>query len=353
MTPRRRRPDDPSRRWLVWASAVVAVVSLAVAAFAIWNRPAAVQKTRGPPDDSAATRPGAHLVSSHHARRPDRGLRHAAGDRRGAALPARSECVRASRGGWFERRAATVLFAGWQMGGVLRAGAAAEGRGQRWSSDPAGRSAQSHRRDVERRQHDHLRGVARLRALADSCRRRDARISDQARWRGTGIRARVSASPSGRTTASCSRSGDNGKEARCCRWTRAAGMWCCPRPAFASGMFEATAGSAGRILLVDQTAGLMAAPFDPARPAPTSVDASVLTDVYYDVENESRGWLAVSTTGTAVYATGNPSRTSLVWVDRDGKIEPLAKDQDVVSGSQHVAGRAEGRGQARARSVDA
>ena len=37
--------DDPSRRRLVWASAVVAVVSLAVAAFAIWNRPAPVQKT--------------------------------------------------------------------------------------------------------------------------------------------------------------------------------------------------------------------------------------------------------------------------------------------------------------------
>ena len=57
------------------------------------------------------------------------------------------------------------------------------------------------------------------------------------------------------------------------------------------------------------------------------------SDVYYDVENESLGWLAVSTTGTAVYATGNPARTSLVWVDREGKIEPLVKDQACIGRS--------------------
>ena len=102
-----------------------------------------------------------------------------------------------------------------------------------------------------------------------------------------------------------------------------------PVTRFASGMFEATRGSIGRILLPDQTAGIRAAPFDAARPAPTNVEASVLTDVYYDVENETRGWLAVSTTGTAVYATGNPARASLVWADREGKIEPLVKDQDL------------------------
>ena len=38
-------PDDRRRQLLVWASAAIAVVSLAVAAFAIWNRPTAVQKT--------------------------------------------------------------------------------------------------------------------------------------------------------------------------------------------------------------------------------------------------------------------------------------------------------------------
>ena len=83
-------------------------------------------------------------------------------------------------------------------------------------------------------------------------------------------------------------------------------------------------GRSGRLLIVDETAGIRAAPFDPERPARTSADASVLDNVYYDIETEGRGWLAVSNNGTAVYAAGNPAKTSLVWVDRDGKIEPSA-----------------------------
>ena len=38
-------PNRQTRQPLVWASAVIAVASLALAAFAVWNRPAAVQKT--------------------------------------------------------------------------------------------------------------------------------------------------------------------------------------------------------------------------------------------------------------------------------------------------------------------
>ena len=102
-----------------------------------------------------------------------------------------------------------------------------------------------------------------------------------------------------------------------------------PVAGFAAGMFEATGGSAGRILLVDQAAAMRVAPFDAAHPRSTSVEASILSEVYYDVENESHGWLAVSTTGTAVYAPGNPARASLVWVDREGKVEALAKGQDL------------------------
>jgi serine/threonine protein kinase len=107
-----------------------------------------------------------------------------------------------------------------------------------------------------------------------------------------------------------------------------------PTTAFATAWFDPSSGrgpggSAGRLLLVDETAGLRAAPFDPGRPARTSADASVLDNVYSDISTESRGWLATSNNGTAVYAYGNPSRTSLVWVDRDGKTEPLRKEQDV------------------------
>jgi hypothetical protein len=102
-----------------------------------------------------------------------------------------------------------------------------------------------------------------------------------------------------------------------------------PGTSFAFGIFDAMRGSTGRLLVVDHTAGMMAAPFDAAHPARTSADITVLNNVYYDVEIEVRGWLAVSNTRTAVYAPGNPAKTSLVWVDREGKIESLGKDQDV------------------------
>ena len=102
-----------------------------------------------------------------------------------------------------------------------------------------------------------------------------------------------------------------------------------PVGAIGATMFDAAGGSSGRLLIVDQAAGIKAAPFDPAHPARTSADTSVLSNVYYDVEIEQRGWLDVSNTGTAVYASGNPAKTSLVWVDREGKIETLSKEQDL------------------------
>jgi len=102
-----------------------------------------------------------------------------------------------------------------------------------------------------------------------------------------------------------------------------------PKPTFAAGIFDGSRGSTGRLLVVDQAAGIMAAPFDVAHPVRTSADTTVLANVYYDVETESQGWLAVSNTGTAVYAPGNPAKTSLVWVDQDGKIESLGKEQDL------------------------
>lgn len=107
-----------------------------------------------------------------------------------------------------------------------------------------------------------------------------------------------------------------------------------PATSFAAALVDtasisgARAGT-GRLLLVDTGGGLRAAPFDPGRPAPTTADALVLENVYSDVSTESRAWLATSSNGTAVYAAGNPSRTSLVWVDREGKTEPLREESDV------------------------
>jgi Tol biopolymer transport system component len=103
-----------------------------------------------------------------------------------------------------------------------------------------------------------------------------------------------------------------------------------PVNSFSFGIFDPLRGSKGRLLIVDQSAAMMAAAFDAAHPAPTSADTTVLSNVYWDLDIESRGWLAVSNSRTAVYASGNPARTSLVWVDREGKVdEALSKDQDL------------------------
>src|SRR5262249_50822103 len=96
-----------------------------------------------------------------------------------------------------------------------------------------------------------------------------------------------------------------------------------------AGIFDAMSGSTSRILLKDISAGIRAGSFDPAHPARVSADKSVLSDVYYDVETETRGWLAVSRNRTLVYAAGNPGKTSLVWVDRAGNSEPVSKEQAV------------------------
>jgi serine/threonine-protein kinase len=104
-----------------------------------------------------------------------------------------------------------------------------------------------------------------------------------------------------------------------------------PAPGFAAALFDTsspgrTGLGRGRLLLVDDTAGVRAAPFDPRRPARTSTDALVLDDVYSEISVESRAWLATSPDGTAVYALGNPARTSLVWVARDGSVEPFRSE---------------------------
>jgi len=99
-----------------------------------------------------------------------------------------------------------------------------------------------------------------------------------------------------------------------------------PTTGFEQGIFDSMLGSTGRILVVDQSAGVMAAPFDAAHPARTSADTTVLSNVYWELETESRGWLSISNNRTAVYAAANPAKTSLVWVDRQGKAESLGQE---------------------------
>ena len=102
-----------------------------------------------------------------------------------------------------------------------------------------------------------------------------------------------------------------------------------PNTTFAGGVFDPAGGSGERLLLVNESGGMRAAPFDAAHPAPTSADTTVVSNVYFDAETETHGWLAVSHTRTAVYAPGNPARMSLVWADRQGRSEAVSPDQDL------------------------
>ncbi len=321
-------PDDRRRHLLVWASAVIAAVSLAVAAFAIWNRPTAVQKTAVrltiplPPGQEltsypAITRDGQTVAYVARQGTDDAQLylrdlssfepRPVAGSS-GALQPFFSP-----DGKW------VAFFAQGQLqkaevsgGAAVRLVEALNPMGGTWNDDNTIIYAGSLGSGLLRIPAGG--GTPESLTKPDGGTQGYAHVLPQALPGGR----RVLFSVWGQTRGTAVLSLDSG------RWDVVL-----PTTGFASGMFEATSGSAGRILLVDQTAGIRAAPFDSAHPEPTSVDASVLTDVYYDVENETRGWLAVSTTGTAVYATGNPARTSLVWVDRDGRIERLVKDQDL------------------------
>jgi hypothetical protein len=90
------------------------------------------------------------------------------------------------------------------------------------------------------------------------------------------------------------------------------------------GLFDPARGSTGRILVVGQSAGVMAAQFDAARPAPTSVGTTVLSNVYWELEREARGWLSTSNNRTAVYVAGKPGQ-DLAGVGRSGGKDRVAR----------------------------
>jgi serine/threonine-protein kinase len=319
--------DAAKRHWLVWASAVVAVVSVAVAAFAIWNRPTPVPKTAVrltiplPPGQEltsypAITRDGQTVayVARQGTEEPQLYLRDlSAFEPR--LVPGSSGALQpffSPDGKWVAFFAQGQLQKAEVSGGApIRLAEAPNSQSGTWNDDDTIIYAASLGSGLLRIPASG--GTPESLTTPDGAAQGYAHTLPQILPGGRSVLFTVWGQRQGTAVLSL----DSG------RWDLVL-----PATGFASGMFEATAGSAGRILLVDQTASINAAPFDAARPGPTSIAASsVLSDVFYDVENETRGWLAVSTTGTAVYAAGNPARTSLVWVDREGTIEPVIKDQ--------------------------
>ena len=62
-----------------------------------------------------------------------------------------------------------------------------------------------------------------------------------------------------------------------------------PGTSFRFGVFDPMRGFKGRLLVVDQSAGMMAAPFDAAHPGRTSADTTVLSNVYLECGNRMPG----------------------------------------------------------------
>ncbi|MGE5814855.1 MAG: protein kinase domain-containing protein [Acidobacteriota bacterium] len=322
-------PARQGRYPLIWASAAIAIVSLALAAFSMWNRPATVEKT--PVRLTIALPPGAEITSYPAITRDGRTVAYVA--QQGAedaqlylrdlkSFEART--VAGSSGAkqpFFSPDGKWVaFFAQGQLqkaevsggGAPIRVAEASYAFGGTWNEDDTIVYAPSIGSGLARIPAGG--GTPEALTRPDGAAKGYAHVFPQALPGGRSLLFTVW----GQTQGSAVLSLDSGG------WDIVL-----PSTTFASAIFDAAGGSSGRLLLVDQAAGIRSATFDPAHPARTTADSLVLSGVNFDVETESRGWLATSNTGTAVFAPGNPAESSLVWTDRDGRVEPLTGGQDV------------------------
>jgi serine/threonine protein kinase/Tol biopolymer transport system component len=76
-------------------------------------------------------------------------------------------------------------------------------------------------------------------------------------------------------------------------------------------------------LLESEPRGVMAAAFDPTRPQQVRVQTFVVDDVFR-TPAATNSWFSTSDTGTLVYVPGDPILSALAWVDREGRVTPIA-----------------------------
>ena len=76
-------------------------------------------------------------------------------------------------------------------------------------------------------------------------------------------------------------------------------------------------------LLASGPHGLTAASFDPYHPEQTRARAFVVDDVFSSPATAD-SWFAMSDSGTLVYVPGDPNLGVLSWVDREGRVAPIA-----------------------------
>jgi serine/threonine-protein kinase len=83
-------------------------------------------------------------------------------------------------------------------------------------------------------------------------------------------------------------------------------------------------------LLQSEPRGVLAASFDPDRPREVGAQTFVVDDVFRTA-SASNSWFATSDTGTLVYVPGDPGLGVLSWVDREGRVTPIADQSASVS----------------------
>jgi DNA-binding winged helix-turn-helix (wHTH) protein/Tol biopolymer transport system component len=94
-----------------------------------------------------------------------------------------------------------------------------------------------------------------------------------------------------------------------------------------SGWSEVTYPVGGFLVVGDRGAGLRVAPLNLKDPAATRIGPTVLNEAVAFSSDQARSWFSVSQTGTAVFAPGDFTKATLVWVDRNGRTESLTSEQ--------------------------
>ena len=319
VTPARRT----GRAW-VWGSAAIAVVSLAVAAFALWTRPAAVQQ--------AAVRltiplpEGSELTSSPAITTDGRTVAYVARQGTGDSLlylrdlnSFETRVVAGSKGArqpffspdgkWVAFFAQSHLQKAEVAGGApVRLVEAAYPFGGTWTEDNTivyAASLGSGLLQIPARG-----GTPTSISKPDGAANGYAHVWPQALPGG-----KVLFTIWGQSKGNAVLSLDSGQ------WEMVL-----PTTTFASALFDATSpggvrGGPGRLLLVDAAAGLRAAPFDARRPARTTADALVLDNVYPTPQPRAGvGWRP--------RRTGRPSTRSAIrpghrWCGSTGRGRPI------------------------------
>ena len=322
-------PRSPLRSPLIWTLAVVALTSLGVAAFALMNRPAASGGSSA--RLTIALPPGAEITSYPAISRDGRTVAYVA--QQGSEAPQLylrdvdafdARVVAGSSGArqpFFSPDGAWVgFFAQGQLlkaevkgGSPIKITDAAYPFGATWMEDHTiiyGASLGSGLLQVPASGG----AVARQLTTPDGAANGYAHVFPQALPGGRSLLFTIW-----------------GKERGSAVLSLDSGTWqmVLPLAAFSPAAYDASSGVPGRLLSLDAAANIRTAPFDPSHPAPTSAEATVLGNVYSDIETESMGWLAVSETGTAVFAAGNPAKASLIWLDPDGALVPVSRKQDL------------------------